>query len=670
MPQDLVSMRTIPLQRRLLRNLLAVLLPLGLVVTATAMFATRMAAEDMARSLTRQSIKQTSDELELYFASIDRLLGATRDWAQSGLLGFDEVGQLRRLMQPLLANEPQVSSFLLADEQGQELMLLQTHQGWRLRQTHPAQPGQARWLNWQGDPAAPATASIKPTDIDPRQRPWFSGAIKAQDAQGNPEVHWTGPYELLTTGDSGITASIATRGPGGERRVVALDVMLLDITRFTRDLALSEHGGVIVLDDQAQLIGLPADPRLSGLDGQEQDLPQDLTAGNASDQDWPPLNDAETAFSRADDTTQLIRFRSEGKAWWGARKPFPLSPEQRLWIEVLVPEAELLDELAALPYAVVLFLLAVIAAAAWRMHAVSRRFSEPITQLVAASERLRKGDFRPSPPLATNISELRRLQKAQNRMRVGLQSLMRLERDLQLARDIQQAALPKVLPTLPGFDLDVWTEPADETGGDTYDVIPRAQGQGAVLMLADATGHGIGPALTATEVRALLRMAVRAGLGLDAIAAQLNDQLHEDLGQGRFVTAWLAEVDSKQRRVCALSAGQAPILVFRNAKGQCEILSADGPPLGVLPGIAPSTRGWCDMAPGDILAVISDGIYEATNPDQEQFGVERTIAVIEANQEQPAQTIRERLLEQLADFTRGHPADDDRTILILKALAE
>ncbi len=80
---------------------------------------------------------------------------------------------------------------------------------------------------------------------------------------------------------------------------------------------------------------------------------------------------------------------------------------------------------------------------------------------------------------------------------------------------------------------------------------------------------------------------MRIGLGLDAIAAQLNDQLHEDLGQGRFVTAWLAEVDSDQRRVRALSAGQAPILVFRKARGQCEILAADGPPLGVLPGIAP-----------------------------------------------------------------------------------
>jgi len=658
------SARTISLQQRLLRNLLAVLLPLGLVVTTTAMIATQMAAEDMAGSLTRQSIKQTSDELELYFAAIDQLLGAARDWARSGLLNLDEVDQPRRLMQPLLANQPQVSSFLLADERGHELMLLQTDQGWRLRQTHPKQPGQVRWLAWSGDPNTPTTTKIELNNYDPRDRPWFRGALKAKDVNGNPQVHWTGPYQLLTTGDSGMTASLATLGPEDERLVVALDVLLLDITRFTRNLALSEHGGVIVLDDQAQLIGLPGDPRLSKLEAQDHDL---LDGGNTSDNVWPALSAAENAFAGVDNATQLIRFRSEGQAWWGARKPFQLTHDQRLWIEVLVPESELLDGLAALPYAVVLILLAVIAAAGWRMHAVSRRFSEPITQLVAASERLRQGDFRQSPPLGTNISELRRLQKAQNRMRIGLQSLMRLERDLQLAREIQQAALPKILPTLPGFDLDVWTEPADETGGDTYDVIPRTQGEGTLLMLADATGHGIGPALTATEVRALLRMAVRTGLGLNAIAAQLNDQLHEDLGQGRFVTAWLAEVASSQHRVRTLSAGQAPILRFHRAKGQCEILSADGPPLGVLPGMAPSASDWWQMEPGDIIAVISDGIYEAVNAKHEQFGSERTIAVINANHEQSARTIRETLLAQLAEFTRGQGADDDRTILILKA---
>ncbi len=246
-------------------------------------------------------------------------------------------------------------------------------QGWRLRQTNPERPGQVGWLAWQGDPETPATTKIEPIEYNPRERPWFSGALRAEDVNG-------------------------------KRRVVALDVLLLDITRFTRDLALSERGGVIVLDDQAQLIGLPADPRLSEFETPEQNLTQDMPAGNANANDWPPLSDAETAFSRADAKTQLIRFRSEGKAWWGARQPFPLSPEQRLWIEVLVPESELLDELAALPYAVVLFLLAVIATAAWRMHAVSRRFSEPITQLVTASERLRQGDFRESPPQGTKYS--------------------------------------------------------------------------------------------------------------------------------------------------------------------------------------------------------------------------------------------------------------------------
>lgn len=662
-------MRTFSLQQRLLQNLLAVLLPLALVVSATAVLATRMAAEDMAQSLTRQSIKQTAAELELYFASVDRLIGAAQDWVRSGLIDLDDSQALRRLMQPVLANESQVSSFLIADEQGRELMLLQTDSGWRLRRIDPSQPGQARWMSWLGDPDSPTTESIEHQAYDPETRPWFTAALEARDQQDERQAAWTGPYPLLTSTAHGITASAATRGPKGELRVVALDALLLDIARFTGNLALSEQGGIVLLDDEGTLLGLSGDRYRSSI---EDDQPsQRLTLQRSASDDlstWPPLLDAVSAFRRTSgEAIELMRFSSRGEVWWGAREAFALGSDNHLWIQVLVPEAELLGHLGALPYAVLLVLILVLATAAWRMHAVSRRFSQPIEHLVDASERLRLGDFRPTLPLSTNISELQQLQQAQERMRVGLEALMRVERDLQLAREIQQAALPQQIPRLPRFDLAVWTEPADETGGDTYDVIRRDQDATAVLMLADATGHGIGPALTATEVRSLLRMAVRSGQDLSQIASQINDQLNEDLDQGRFVTAWLAEVDCERRRVRSLSAGQAPILVFRQATGNCEVLGADGPPLGVFPGIAPAARDWCEMAAGDLLAVISDGIYEAANPADEQFGIQRTIAVIRANAGRPALAIRSTLLQRLAEFTQGRAADDDRTILILKA---
>ena len=87
---------------------------------------------------------------------------------------------------------------------------------------------------------------------------------------------------------------------------------------------------------------------------------------------------------------------------------------------------------------------------------------------------------------------------------------MRLERDLQIARQIQQGTFPDALPAIGGFDLVAWSEPADETGGDTYDVIGRSAGS-VLFLLADATGHGIGPALSVTQVRAMLRNGPRSG---------------------------------------------------------------------------------------------------------------------------------------------------------------
>ncbi len=669
-------MRTFSLRQRLLQNLIAVLLPLAVLVSAIAVLATRMAAEDMAQSLIRHSIEQTAAELELYFASIDRLIGAAQDWTRTGLLDLDDSQGLRQLMQPLLANEPQLSSFLIADQQGRELMLVQADSGWRLRRVDPRDPGRVRWLGWQGGPEAATTESVDvqayDPPYDPRAQPWFTGALEGQDQHQEQRVAWTGPYALLTTHDPGITASAAVPGPEDQLQVVALDVLLLDIRRFTRELLLSKQGGVVLLDDQERLIGLPGDRHLSGVEDER--ARQRLGWPHAASDDastWPPLLEAASAFKRdSGEAIELVRFSSMDEVWWGAREPFALGSDKHLWIQVLVPESELLGRLSALPYAVMLVLILVLAAAAWRMQAVSSRFSRPIEALVDASERLRLGDFRPSTPLNTRITELQRLQQAQERMRVGLAALMRLERDLQLAREIQQAALPKQIPPLTGFDLEVWTEPADETGGDTYDVIAREADATAVLMLADATGHGIGPALTATEVRSLLRMAVRVGQDLSQIASQINDQLNEDLDQGRFVTAWLAEVDCERRRVRSLSAGQAPILVLRQATGNCEVLGADGPPLGLFPGIAPQARDWCEMAAGDLVAVISDGIYEAANPADEQFGIERTIAVVRANAGRPALAIREALLRRLAEFTQDRAADDDRTILILKATDE
>src|SRR5262249_21325801 len=149
---------------------------------------------------------------------------------------------------------------------------------------------------------------------------------------------------------------------------------------------------------------------------------------------------------------------------------------------------------------------------------LARRYSRPIGALVKESERISRGNLEPGPAVRSSIREVHQLADAHDRMRRSLTTLLKLEGDLQVARRIQQDTLPEQIPSLAGFDIDAWNEPADETGGDTYDVIGYRRGETglaltsagaerAVLLLADASGHGIGPALSVTQVRAMLRMA-------------------------------------------------------------------------------------------------------------------------------------------------------------------
>lgn len=272
---------------------------------------------------------------------------------------------------------------------------------------------------------------------------------------------------------------------------------------------------------------------------------------------------------------------------------------------------------------------------------------------------------------------------AMKRGRLIEDRLMRqkLERDLELARRIQQSSFPQHLPRLPGIDIDAWSEPAEETGGDAYDVVglwiddegrPVLTGEGeadqAMMLMADATGHGVGPALSVTQLRSMLRMGARLGADLTEIAGHINEQLCADLPPGRFVTAWMGVIDSATATLAGFSAGQAPLLLYRAGPDEAVELDADMPPLGVLmdpdaDAIVPIT-----LEPGDIFAVISDGIYEAMNPRDEQFGIERVVEVLRRHRDAPSSDIIAALRSAAETFSEGRPPDDDRTGIIIRAL--
>lgn len=257
----------------------------------------------------------------------------------------------------------------------------------------------------------------------------------------------------------------------------------------------------------------------------------------------------------------------------------------------------------------------------------------------------------------------------------------KLERDLELARHVQQESFPRSIPRIVGYDLAGVSEPADETGGDAYDLIGLSQEGGRVavaepgdeshasyLMLADATGHGIGPALSVTQALSMLRMGARIGASLADIAQHMNSQLCNDLPSGRFITAWLARLDAATNTLETLSAGQAPLLLLRAGTGEVVEMAADVVPLGITPFFEPERPAPIVLAPGDVFAVLSDGFYEAANPKGELLGVDRVVEALRSAADGSAADMIEAVRAALRRFCQGVPAADDQTAVIVKRL--
>lgn len=256
----------------------------------------------------------------------------------------------------------------------------------------------------------------------------------------------------------------------------------------------------------------------------------------------------------------------------------------------------------------------------------------------------------------------------------------KLEADIDVARKIQQSSLAAKLPSLPGYDVGGAFQPADETAGDAYDLIDLrsimaagggAQPAHALAFMADATGHGIGPALSVAQVLAMVRMGCRLGADLDRVASQINHQLCHDLPMGRFVTAFLGHLNIETHTLSYVAAGQAPLVFIKpnSAPGSELVLNSNAMPFGIDEDFFYESVPALVFEPGDCFVLLSDGYYEAVNPEDELMGHDRVVAAIRGSMHRPVAEMIKELRTALDAHTRGRPAEDDQTALIIKRSA-
>jgi serine phosphatase RsbU (regulator of sigma subunit) len=247
--------------------------------------------------------------------------------------------------------------------------------------------------------------------------------------------------------------------------------------------------------------------------------------------------------------------------------------------------------------------------------------------------------------------------------------LVAFERELGIARTIQQNLLPGDPPQVDGLEVAGACQVASNVGGDYFDHVLVGDDR-LGLLLADVSGHNLAAALIQTAVRSTFRAAMLADCTPVTVLARANEVLYEDLSRSElFLTAWLGFVDVNTRRLVFGDAGHHPALLYRAESGRVEQLSAGGVPVGVLlDGLYEQDE--VQLEPGDVLVVYTDGLSEARASDdpKEEYGEERLISALRDVAHCSAAEIVEHLLGAVALFSGGIDPGDDRTLLTLKVI--
>ena len=253
-------------------------------------------------------------------------------------------------------------------------------------------------------------------------------------------------------------------------------------------------------------------------------------------------------------------------------------------------------------------------------------------------------------------------------LRESAQEQKRLQAELDLAAAIQQRLLPRTNPSIPGLQVAGTNRPATETSGDYFDYLPLAGGCWG-LLVADVTGHGLGAALIMTSARAFIRGLSGGVLGPEGILSAANNLLSRDLEDGNFISMCLAGFDPQRGLLEYASAGHDPPLLYRPATDTFEELESTGPLLGIGEGMEFGRAGPWVLREGEVLAFMTDGLFECMNEADETFGKERLKEVIRKNATASAEDLLQALFAAAVAWVGGRPPRDDMTLVVVKVTA-
>ena len=246
-----------------------------------------------------------------------------------------------------------------------------------------------------------------------------------------------------------------------------------------------------------------------------------------------------------------------------------------------------------------------------------------------------------------------------------------LRKDLELAKDVQQAFFPQQSLSIPGLTCETFYQPAQSIGGDYYDFFPLQGGRWGIA-IGDVSGKGIGAALLMASLQASLKaQALHPHVDVSIMVSEVNRLVHESSPGNFFASLFYGEYQPATRVLKYVNAGHNPPMVLRWRAGRCEVtpLETEGTPVGALEH-AEYTSATVRLEIGDVLIAYTDGVTEAENPQSEFWGQQRLEKLLRSCHDRTPKEIIRSVLDEVADFSKGNPQRDDVTLVVVRAKDE